>query len=171
MKRSALITGTVLSLSLIAGCTSTPEERMAEGLSETRMTFEEEPPESNETASQIELYLPGGYEIEEPSDDNNLIITKGSDSFVLLINPNEAEDSKFYYELQKANEEIEWIADETFEQNGRFGFATLRSIAEERIEVVVSAGGVKMTTISLESDVADNMDWMMKTVCSIEEES
>lgn len=171
MKRSVLITGTVLSLFLLAGCMATPEERLAEGLSETRTAFEEEPPETNETAGQTDLYLPGGYDIEEPSDENNIIITKGSDSYVLFINPNEAADSKFFYDLQKANDEVEWIADETFEQNGRFGFTTLRAIAEDRVEIVVSAGGVKMTAISEESDVPDNMEWMMKTVRSIDEEN
>lgn len=169
MKRSAFITGTALSVFLLAGCMGTPEERLAEGLSETRMAFEEEPPETNETAGATELYLPGGYDVEEPVDENNVIITKGSDSFVLFINPNEASDSKFFYDLQKANEQQEWVADETFEQNGRFGFATLRAIAEDRFEVVVSAGGVKMTTISEESGVPGNMEWMMKTVRSINE--
>lgn len=168
MKRSVLITGTVLSLFLLAGCMATPEERVAEGLAETRTAFEKEPPETNETAGQTELYLPGGYDIEEPTDEHNMIITKGSDSYVLSINPNEAADSKFFYDLQKADAEMEWIADETFEQNGRFGFTTLRAIAEDRIEVVVSAGGVKMTTISEESDVPANMEWMMKTARSIE---
>lgn len=169
MKRSVFITGTVLSLFLLAGCMATPEERLAEGLSVTRTAFEKEPPETNKTAGQTELYLPGGYDIEEPSDEHNIIITKGSNSYVLFINPNEAADSKFFYDLQKANAEMEWIADETFEQKGRFGFTTLRAIADDRIEVIVSAGGVKMTTISEESNVPGNMEWMMKTARSIDE--
>ncbi|WP_033542275.1 hypothetical protein [Planococcus sp. CAU13] len=171
MKRSIFIMGILSALLVLAGCMASAEERLAAGLSETRKAFEEKPPETNETAGQIELYLPGGYDIEEPSDDNNVIITRGSDSYVLFINPNEAPDSKFFYELQKANDEQVWIADETFEQNGRSGFVTLREIAEDRIEVVVSAGGVKMTTISEESDVPGNMEWMMKTVRSINTEN
>nr|WP_238942705.1 hypothetical protein [Planococcus beigongshangi] len=160
--------GITASLFLLTGCMATPEERLNAGLTETRDAFEEEAPETNETAGQIELYLPGGYDIEEPSDDHNVIITKGSDSYVLFINPNESADSKFFYGLQKANEEQQWIMDQTFEQNGRFGFTTLREIAEDRIEIVVSTGGVKMTTISEESDVPGNMEWMMKTVRSVE---
>lgn len=171
MKRSAFIMGITAALLLLAGCMATPEERLDAGLSETRKAFEEEPPETNETAGQTELYLPGGYNIEEPSDEYNVIFTKGSDSYVLFINPNESADSKFFYELQKANEEQEWIMDQTFEQNGRFGFTTLREIAEDRIEIVVSTGGVKMTTISEESDVPGNMEWMMKTVRSVDAEN
>lgn len=168
MKRSAFITGTVLSIILLAGCTGAPEERLAGGLSETRKAFEEEPPATNENAGSIELYLPGGYKIEEPADEKNIIITRGNDSYVLFINPNEAPDSKFFYDLQKADEEQLFAADETFEQNGRFGFVTLKEIAEDRMEIAVSSGGAKMTTISEASAVPSNMEWMMTTVRSIE---
>ncbi len=171
MKRSVLIAGTVLSISLLAGCMGTPEERMAEGISETRLAFEEEPPEANENAGETALYLPGNYDIEEFSDEKNITITNGNDSYILSVNPNETADSKFLYDLQKADTAQEWVIDETFEESGRFGFTTLREIAEDRLEVVVSAGGVKMTTISEESDVPDNMEWMMKSVRSIKEEN
>ncbi|PSL31096.1 hypothetical protein B0H99_11244 [Planomicrobium soli] len=155
---------------MLAGCMATPEERVADGLANARDAFEQEPMNTNEQADDRGLYLPGGYTIEKPSDRNNVIITKGSDSFVLFINPNEKSDSKFFYDLQKANPEQQWLVDETFEQNGRFGFTTVRLIAEERYEIVESVGGVKMTTISKESNIADNMDWMMKTIRSIDPE-
>lgn len=171
MKRSVFIAGTVLSISLLAGCMATPEERVAEGISETRLAFEEEPPETNGNAGETALYLPGRYDIEESSDENNIIITNANDSYVLSVNPNETADSKFLYDLQKADVGQEWIVDETFEESGRFGFTTLREIAEDQLEVVVSAGGVRMTTISEESDVPYNMEWMMKSVRSIKEEN
>lgn len=171
MKRSAFITGIVLSIVLLAGCTGAPEDRLAGGFSETRKAFENEPPETNETAGEIDLHLPGGYEIEEPVDEKNIIITNGNDSYVLFINPNEAPDSKFFYDLQKRDQEEVFAADETFEENGRFGFVTLKEVAENRMEITVSAGGTKMTTISEESDVPGNMKWMMRTVRSVEEEN
>lgn len=170
MPRKRLLGLVLVTASMLAGCLATPEERVADGLADVRETFEQEPMETNETADDRELYLPGGYTIEEPSDENNIIITKGSDSFVLFINPNEAADSKFFYDLQKANPDQEWLVDETFEQNGRFGFATVRMIAEDRYEIVESVGGVKMTTISEENKLAENMDWMMKTIRSINTE-
>lgn len=169
MRRLAFIASNVLAISLLAGCMMTPEERLAEGMSETRKAFEKEAPETNKTAGQTKLYLPGGYDVEEPSDEKNVIITKNGNSYILYNNPNEAADSKFFYDLLKANGEQEWLVDRTFEQNGRFGFAALKEIAEDQIEVVISAGGVKLTTISETADVPRNMEWMMKTVRSIEE--
>ncbi|RNF40802.1 hypothetical protein [Planococcus salinus] len=168
--RKGLIISLFSLIALLAGCGQTQEERVEEGLADARAAFEQEPVDTNETVNGTDLYLPGAYTIEEPSDANNIVITRGSDSYVLFLNPNESNDSTFFYELQKANDDQEWVADETFEQNGRFGFATVREIAEDRYEIVASEGGAKMTTISEESGIADNMDWMMTTVRSIDSE-
>lgn len=170
MSRKGLVVSLLTAITILAGCAQTAEERIEEGLADARAAFEQEPVETNETVNGTELYLPRAYTLEEPSDAHNVIITKGSDSFVLFMNPNEPSDSTFFYELQKANAQQEWTADETFEQHGRFGFATVREIAEERFEIVTSTGGVKMTTISEEDKIADNMDWMMKTVRSVNTE-
>lgn len=170
MPRTGLIGIMIFLTVFLAGCMATPEEQIAGGLEDVREAFEQEPEEANETADKTNLYLPGGYTIEEPSDEHNIIITKGGDSYVLFINPNESIGSRFFYDLQKANPDQQWIADETFEQDGRFGFATVRGIADDQVEIVVSAGGVKMTTISEETEIANNMDWMMKTVRSIDNE-
>lgn len=170
MPRKKLGLAIIATAFLLAGCLATPEEQIANGMAEVQTAFGQEPEDTNESTGQLEFYLPGGYTVEEPSDENNMIITKGSDSFVLFVNPNESADSRLFYDLQKANPEQEWAADETFEENGRFGFATVRSIAEDRYELVVSAGGVKMTTISEESKIDENMEWMMRTVRSIDNE-
>lgn len=160
----------LLLAGILAGCMATPEEQIAQGVANARDAFEEEPEETNQSVGQVDLYVPKGYDIEEPSDDFNSLITKGNDSFALFINPNEKGDSTFFYDLQKADPEQQWVADETFQQNGRFGFVTVKEIAEDQLELVVSAGGVKLTTITREDDVPENMDWMMKTVRSIDTE-
>lgn len=170
MPRIKIVTLIGILCVLLAGCVATPEERIEQGLAEAQRIFEQDSVETNETAENTELYLPKGYTVEEPSDEHNIIITRGSDSYVLFINPNESADSTFFYDLQKANSEQEWLVDETFEQSGRFGFVTVREVAEDREEVVVSSGGVKMTTISETGDIDENMEWMMKTVRSIDTE-
>lgn len=158
----------LLLTGILAGCMATPEEQIAQGVANAREAFEDEPEETNEMVGQINLYVPKGYDIEEPSDEFNSLITKGNDSFTLFMNPNEKGTSTFFYDLQKADPEQQWVADETFQKNGRFGFVTVKEIAEDQLELVVSAGGVKMATITGKSDVPKNMDWMMKTVRSID---
>lgn len=168
MPRKGFFAGIIISAAVLSGCLALPEERIADGVAKVAAAFEDEPVETNESSDGTELYVPRSYTIEEPSNKQNIMITKGSDSYALFINPNEAADSTLFYDLQKANPEQQWVADETFEQSGRFGFTTVREIAEDRYELVVSAGGVKLTTISEERDIEKNMDWMMKTVRSIE---
>lgn len=158
----------LLLAGVLTGCTATPEERIVKGIENAQGAFEEEPESTNETVGPTSLYVPNGYSIEEPSDGFNSLITKGRDSFALLINPNEGAASTFFYDLQKEDSEQLWVADETFQQNGRFGFATVEEIAEDQLELVVSSGGVKLTTVTTERDIPKNMDWMMKTVRSID---
>ncbi|MDQ0430442.1 hypothetical protein QOZ98_003299 [Planomicrobium stackebrandtii] len=168
MPRYGLIFMLLLLAGLLAACNATPEEQIVKGIENAQGAFEEEPENTNETVGQTNLYVPSGYNIEEPSDGSDSLITKGSDSFALLINPNEGAASTFFYDLQKEDSEQLWVVDETFQQNGRFGFATVEEIAEDQLELVVSAGGVKLTTVTTENQIPQNMDWMMKTVRSID---
>lgn len=167
MRRLGLQTILCSSVLILAGCVS-PEDDLAEGVSTARAVFEQEAPEPNEAAGDTELYVPGGYEVEQPSDDHNVLITRGSQAFALSLNPNEAPDSTFFYDLQKASPEESWLADEKFSQHGRFGFVTVRTIAEDRYELVVSSGGAKLSTITDQSALRSQMEWMMKTTRSIE---
>lgn len=155
------------SVLVLAGCVS-PEDELAEGVSSARAAFEEEAPEPNEASGETELYVPGGYEVEPASDDHHVLITRGSQAFALFLNPNEAPDSTFFYDLQKANPEETWLADEKFSQHGRFGFVTVRTIAEDRYELVVSSGSAKLSTITEQAALRNQMEWMMKTARSIE---
>lgn len=160
----------LLLVGTLAGCMAAPEELVTQGVSNARAAFETEPKTVNETIGQTQLYIPNGFVIEEPEDDFKGLITKGSDSFTLFINPNEKATSTFFYELQKVDPKQLWVIDETFQQNGRFGFATATKIAEDKLELVVGTGGVKLATITKESDIPKNMNWMMKTVRSIDSE-
>ena len=141
--RYGMIFGLLFLSGALSGCMATPEERIVQGISNAREAFESEPKEANQTVGQTKLYVPRGYTIEEPSNDFDSLITKDNDSFALFINPNEKTSSTFFYNLQKADSEQLWVADETFQQNGRFGFAAVKEIAEDQLEVIVSAGGVQ----------------------------
>ena len=158
----------LLLVGLMTGCSATSENLVIQGISNAKVAFEEGPKTANETMGKTPLYVPNSYVIEEPQDDFNGLITKGGDSFSLSINSNEKATSTLFYDLQKVNPKQQWLVDEKFRQNGRFGFVTVAEIAEDKLELVVGAGGVKIATISTENDLPKNTDWMMKTVRSIE---
>ncbi len=167
LKRQAVLLSAALMLS---GCLQNPQDELAKGISSARAAFEDQAPETNETIGNMELYVPGGYAIEEPSSEYEALITRKGEAFALFTNPNEAPDSTVFYDLQKANTESDWLVDEKFRQYGRFGFATVKKIAEERYELTVSSGGTKLSTITQEQALRQNMSWMMETVRSVESE-
>lgn len=167
MPRKGLLVLLIAAAIGLSGCVASAEEQVANGITQAEKAFAAEPKKTNESLEKTDFYLPGGYTVEKPSDDYHILITKGSDSFALSVNPNEAGDSKLFYDLQKKDPEQKWIVDETFEQNGRFGFVTVRQVAENLFEVVASAGGAKLSTISEKKRIDSNMEWMMKTVRSI----
>lgn len=170
MPRKGLLGLFTVAAIVLAGCTATPEENMVNALENAHKAFSAVAPETNESSDGTAFYLPGGYTVEEPSDERSITLSKGSDSFLLSINPNESADSTLFYDLLKSDSQPEWIVDETFEENGRFGFAAMRKIADDRFELVASTGGAELKTISDAGRMDDNMDWMMQTVRSIDYE-
>ncbi|ANU25772.1 hypothetical protein I858_001600 [Planococcus versutus] len=167
MPRSGRMILLLLLIGILAGCTTAPEELVTQGISNARDAFEAEPKTINEKMGQTDLYIPNGYVLQKSQNDFQGLITKGDDTFSLLINPNEHESSTIFYELQKVNPQQLWLADEVFQQNERFGFVTVSEIAEDKLELVVGTGGVKLSTITTNHKLSEDMNWMMKTVCSI----
>lgn len=170
MPRKGLLVLFTVAAIVLAGCSATPEENMVNALEHAHKAFSAEARDTNESSDGAAFYIPGGYTVEEPSDERNITITKGSDSFMLSINPNEAADSTLFYELLKSDPQIKWAVDETFEESGRFGFAAMRKITDDRFELVASVGGAELKTISEAGRMDDNLDWMMQTVRSIDNE-
>ena len=65
------------------------------------------------------------------------------------------------------NKNLKIVEKDTFEQNGRFGFAAIIESSEENFELIASIGGIKLTTISKQQDIASNIEKMMMIVRSI----
>lgn len=152
----------------LAGCSQSIDEQIANGLQITETVFAEEPEQHTEQVGQIKLYLPSKFNIEDSSDEYNIVISKGKESYILFINDREAQDSKLYYNLLQENDAAKIIEEMTYEKDGRFGFtAVLQTEQEDEMELIVSSGGIKMTTISQAKHIEDNLRDMTKIVHSV----
>lgn len=162
----------VVGLSLVvislSGCGKSIEAQIDSGLNLTQTVFAKEPKEVTETVGDIQLYLPIGFDVEKNENDVNLLISKGTDSYILFINENEGSDSQLHYDLLKQDTSKDIIEEKTFEEDDIFGFSAVIKDYEDAYELVVSLGGVKMTTISTEKDIEDNLANMLKIVRSVE---
>ncbi|WDV05921.1 hypothetical protein [Lysinibacillus irui] len=160
--------GLMLLLLVLAGCNQSIDEQIANGLQITETVFAEEPEEHTEKIGDIKLYLPSNFKVEDSSDEYNIVISKGKESYILFINNREAQDSKLYYNLLKENETDKIIEESTYDKAGRFGFtAVLKTDDENEMELIVSSGGVKMTTISQAKHIENNLREMTKIVHSV----
>lgn len=154
-----------LAVILLAGCSSL-EEQTVNGLENAKVVFQGDAEKPNEKVNDMDIFIPSGFSIEEESDETNIILSKGNDSFILFINPNELPSSQLYYDLMTSDSNLEVVEEKTFEQNGRFGFAAIIENSEEKYELITSIGGIKLTTISEQQDIANNLEDMMLIVRS-----
>lgn len=158
----------MLLLLVLSGCNQSIDDQIANGLQLTETVFAEEPEEHTVEIGDIKLYLPSNFKVEDSSDAYNIVISKGKESYILFINDREAQDSKLYYSLLKENEADKIIEESTYDKDSRFGFtAVLKTDEENEMELIVSSGGVKMTTISKAKQIENNLREMTKIVHSV----
>ncbi|ALC84679.1 MULTISPECIES: hypothetical protein [Bacillaceae] len=155
-----------LAVLLLVGCSSV-EEQAEDGMENAKEVFQGDAEKPNKTVDNLKIFLPSGFSIEDDSDQTNIILSKGNDSYILFVNPNELPGSQLYYDLMMDNKNLKIVEKDTFEQNGRFGFAAIIESSEENFELIASIGGIKLTTISKQQDIASNIEKMMMIVRSI----
>lgn len=168
MKRKWFLVPAVFVLLLaLAGCGKTVEEQINTGVANAQTVFEEKAQEPNKTLGNIQVYMPSGYSVEQSEDENNLIIKKGKDSYILFVNNNEKEDSNLHYELLKNDTSKKIVKKETVEFDGKFGFTAVVEYDEEHFELIASCGGVKISTISEDKNIDEKLVNMMTIVRSV----
>ncbi|HEX5564783.1 MAG TPA: hypothetical protein VFX34_07475 [Sporosarcina sp.] len=160
----------LLSISVLTACAKTFDERAAEGIAAAKEAFLLHDQHVNDEVHGVPLYKPAGFTIDEKSDAQNIVMKKGDDTFLLFINPNEARDSRLFYDLLTQKEDKERY-EEVFTDDGNFGFASIVKKGEDQVELIASVGGIKMTTITKNKNIEEDMGKMMEVVRSIEQGS
>lgn len=155
-----------LTVILLVGCSSV-EEQAADGMEHAKEVFQGDAEKPNEEIANVKVFLPSGFKVEDDTDKNNILLAKGKESYILFINPNELPSSQLYYDLMIADTNLNIIEKNTFEQNGRFGFAAIIESSQDNYELITSIGGIKLSTISKEQNIDSNLKKMMTIVRSI----
>ena len=160
--------GLMLLLLGLSGCNQSVDEQIASGLQLTETVFAEEPEAYTDKVGHIQLFLPSKFKIDDSSDAYNILLSKGTDSYILFINDREKADSKLYYNLLKEDNSKKVIKETTYEKDGIFGFSAVsKTENNDEYELIVSCGGVKMTTISQVNNIENNLHEMTKIVHSV----
>ncbi|MCA1056859.1 hypothetical protein LCM10_17990 [Rossellomorea aquimaris] len=153
----------VLSL---AGCNTTIDKEKEQTAQTVEDTFKDDPKNAKEKAGDVSFYLPFGAKIEKESS-NNIIISKGSDTFILFANPEEEKDSELLYNMAISEKET-IIQQGKFKDDGRFGYYVIKELPHsEKYELTVGIGGTKLTTQSQMDALSDNAEMMMEIASSV----
>lgn len=152
---------------LLAGCNAPIEEQIEKGLVSAETTFTSEAIDATEKIGDIEVYMPSGYKIEESSADMNYTVTKGDDQYILFVNTLEQEDSQLHYDLLKKEQGDKIVEEQTYMNDSVFGFTAVIQEDEERFTLVVSNGGIKMTTLTDGKKIDHKLQAMMEIVRSV----
>lgn len=158
---SLLIVG-LLSI-LLVGCSSI-EEDVSEGVAVIHSTLQSEPKEATKQLENMDLYYPFYFEVVE-EEDNNVILTDGSQQFILFYN--EQEDSKSRLNYDTALEQKEYLYKEEIETDGRFTYVLINQVDDKLIEVTIGIGGNKITSQMKSNALVDNAKLMTNIIRSV----
>ncbi|MBO1513199.1 hypothetical protein [Metabacillus bambusae] len=164
MKQLTLVLSLLLTI-LLMGCTISDEELTKTTIDNTKQAFEDTPKDSNEQTKLFSYYLPEEFTIKE-TKMYNVLLEKGSKSYLLFVNENEEANSKVSYDTLVEKYEKPFIS-ETFEDKERFGYLFVNTLEKNTYEVTVGIGGTKLTTEAKINDVSDAAKNMMDIVKSV----
>jgi hypothetical protein len=148
------------------GCTISDEDLTKTTIDVTEQAFEDTPKDSNKQTKLFSYYLPEEFTVKE-TKMYNVLLEKGSQSYLLFVNENEEANSKVSYETLIEKYEKPFIS-KTFEDKERFGYLFVNNLEKNTYEVTVGIGGTKLTTEAKANDVSDAAENMMDIVKSVQ---
>lgn len=157
----------LLAIFTLSACGQSTQEKATKSIEKAEKAFHAEPAERNEEVNGIEFYKPTRYTIDESSDEQNIVLKKDDDLFILFINPKESNDSKLFYELL-LEQKRKVIAEKVLSTEEMFGFISIMETAEEDVvELIASVGGAKISTQTTTNKMKTYLPEMMDIVRSI----
>ena len=168
MKFNKLIGTLVVSAVLLAGCGKTVDEQVSEGIITVQAAFEQQPIKANTKENNLNLYLPEGFVIDPSKEENNYLITSSDDQYILFINHNEPENSQLNYDLLMKSDDESIVKVEQLNGEKQFGFVAVRQFSDKEYELIVSIGGLKLSTVTNQKKLDIKLSNMIDIVRSVE---
>jgi hypothetical protein len=153
----------ILLFILLVGCTSI-EDVVTETKDLVKKEFNSGAKGVNVEAESFSYYMPTSMEVETEGDFN-IILTEGKQPYILFVNTMEKKDSHVVYESSLTDQD--YLVNETYEKEDKFGFLQVIEIKDKLYEVSVGVGGVKLTTEVKKNNIADSARKMMKIANSV----
>ncbi|WP_404453695.1 hypothetical protein LG329_04090 [Virgibacillus necropolis] len=157
----------VLVFILLAGCSLKSEKEALKDTEEAaKQTFNSsEDIETNKKLENFSLYLPEDLSVKEATA-SNVILKNGDQTYIVFYNKLEGPTSKLNY---KSAQRDEALLIKSFEDPEKFGYIRVLSSEDDKYELQVGIGGVKITTYTDKSSMDEDGKNLMKIARSIAE--
>ncbi|MGE7765104.1 hypothetical protein [Peribacillus sp. NPDC096540] len=159
-----ILTFLLMSSLFVVGCSGI-ERQTDKAVKAAELAFRDDKKQPNIEAGLIQVYLPEDFKVEE-EHDNNLILKSDNQAYILFVNPNENEDSSVLF-LAIKEQGDKYLVLHSFQNDDKFGFITIKELAEEKYELAVGIGGVKLTTETDKDQIKHDAKQMMEIVSSV----
>jgi hypothetical protein len=150
---------------ILTGCGLTKEQALDYAKESFEVGILEEPQETNEATDLFSYYLPSELVVEETAE-NNLILTKDNQLFLIFSNPAENKLSQVNYEQDRVIENTALLV-ETTEVDGKFGYIIVSPFEDDDYKVIVGIGGEKGTTVTDLANIKGSVDTLLEIINSI----
>ncbi|MEH7886037.1 hypothetical protein V7654_17190 [Bacillus sp. JJ1609] len=134
----------IIGVFLLGACSASFSDDKKAADEAVGSVFESKPEKTNNSTKDIEYHMPFGIEVEDESP-NNILLKNESRTYILFYNQHEREDSKVVYE-STMKQQKKWDVNETYNKGGKFGYMLVKKLKEDRYQLIVGIGGVKLTT-------------------------
>ncbi|OIJ09277.1 hypothetical protein BKP35_17235 [Anaerobacillus arseniciselenatis] len=165
MKRNLLVLSILITILVITGCNVTQEQAIdyAKETFETGIATETKEP--NRETDLFSYFLPPGLNVQEASE-NNLILSRGNQIYIIFSNPAEDSLSTVNYEQDREVEE-KAILTETYTDEEAFSYIIVAPQEDDEYKVIVGIGGEKGTTISNKANIRSSVETIIDVIKSV----
>ncbi|MFC4022492.1 hypothetical protein ACFOUV_01510 [Oceanobacillus longus] len=160
-----ILAGLIGLIIVLNGCGLKSEEDALAGAKATaeNIFHNESQIETNYELGNNTIYIPEYLEIES-SDESNLILVNGDQTYILFRNPIETSQSELNFHA--ANAENALLLD-SFSNEDNFGYIRILPDEGEGYEMQIGVGGVKITTFTTKGKMDADAEELMKMAKSI----
>ncbi|TRM12986.1 hypothetical protein FH966_15420 [Lentibacillus cibarius] len=169
MRRLLYAVTVLCSMVILTGCGIGKSEKEAvqnAGDTAKELFQEDHTMDTNHELDTFAIYVPRGLDVSK-EEESNVILKDGNQTYIVFYNELEGPKSKLSYHTAAAKKD-EALLLKAFKDKNKFGYIRIMPPNEnDRYELQIGVGGVKITTNTPKRKLDSDADAMMKMARSI----
>jgi hypothetical protein len=155
-----------LCIVLVGGCTPTKKEAVQNTEKDITAIFKDKPKSANEKTEYFTFHKPSTLTISQKGKHNIIFQDHDKNVYILFVNPKEKKSSELNYQSVKKHMKSDDVL-KSFHVGNTFVYVYVKPIKNEEVELVVAAGGIKMSTKTTLKQMTDQAEMMAEVILSV----